>query len=67
VLAGSSATLTGATAGSVTATMLSSYRTSLGRPGPRMTFLSYAREAAPLALIFLAVSSVYITWLYKAG
>jgi len=67
VLAGSSATLTGATAGSVTATMLSSYRAALDRPGPRLTFLSYAREAAPLALIFLAVSSVYITWLYKAG
>lgn len=67
VLAGSSATLTGATAGSVTATLLSSHQARAGKTGGLLTFRGYAREAAPLALIFLAVSSLYITWLYWLG
>ncbi|MDO8805457.1 MAG: SLC13 family permease [Elusimicrobiota bacterium] len=67
VLAGSSATLTGATAGSVTATLLSTHQARAGRTGGLLTFRGYAREAAPLALIFLAVSSLYITWLYWLG
>ncbi|MBI4669157.1 MAG: hypothetical protein HY747_08225 [Elusimicrobia bacterium] len=110
VLAGSSATLIGATAGSVTATMLSQApvarrelrgRSWGQRPWPSahqkqkgseqkgsdphqkkpsgggltpsaltpsaLTFYSYARVAAPLALIFLTVSSVYVAWLYRYG
>jgi Na+/H+ antiporter NhaD/arsenite permease-like protein len=62
VLAGSSATLTGATAGSLVSAMLSR---EPGQPAPaRLGFAEYARCGAPLALIFLLISSVYVSWLY---
>ncbi|MDD5657689.1 MAG: SLC13 family permease, partial [Elusimicrobia bacterium] len=66
VLAGSSATLTGATAGSAAATLLAA-RPAAAAKAQRLTFLGYARTAAPLALIFLAVSSAYVAWLFQRG
>ncbi|MCK5577970.1 MAG: hypothetical protein KAI63_00440, partial [Planctomycetes bacterium] len=64
VLAGSSATLTGATAGSIVSTLLRKFT-----PGKinNLSFRAYARLGVPLALIFLLVSSVYVTFIYHYG
>ncbi len=83
VCAGSSGTLVGATAGSVTATMIDRFikkqasgpaistkpaDTGGGGPGDRLTkltFQEYASLGLPVMLIFLLISSIYITVLYR--
>lgn len=65
VLAGSSATITGATAGVVTQTILDEYN-SLGLNGKDkflITFRSYSQKGIPIALMFLMISSIYIVFL----
>jgi len=56
VCAGSSATLTGATAGPVAAGLLEAR-------GERLTFLQFARTGVPIMLLFLIVSSAYLALL----
>ncbi|MEE8400328.1 MAG: SLC13 family permease [Desulfobacterales bacterium] len=66
VLAGSSATILGATAGPVAVTLVENHhlkRTSGSLEGGSLSFAGYARTGVPVALIFLCVSSVYITYL----
>lgn len=58
VLAGSSATITGATAGPVTSSMLYEFS---GKP---LTLKEYVRIGLPISIIFLIVSTIYIIWLY---
>jgi Na+/H+ antiporter NhaD/arsenite permease-like protein len=58
VLAGSSATITGATAGIVSQGLLEDR--SVDMP---LTFGDYSRKGVPIALMFLAISSVYIMFL----
>ncbi|MBA7652626.1 hypothetical protein ES703_60461 [subsurface metagenome] len=83
VCAGSSGTLAGATAGSVTATMIDRFikkqkskptvspkPTDTGGGGPgdsltELTFKEYASLGLPIMLIFLLISSIYITVLYR--
>lgn len=79
VCAGSSGTLVGATAGSITATMVDRFikkelidRTFLskstdknGSRYTKMTFQEYASLGFPLMLIFLLISSIYITLIYR--
>ena len=65
ICAGSSATLTGATAGPVALTKVSEFvREAEARagstPAVELSFLSYARVGVPLMLVFLLVSSAYI-------
>ncbi|MBF0228361.1 MAG: PDZ domain-containing protein [Desulfamplus sp.] len=66
VLAGSSATLTGATAGPVATTLVENfnikYRVDIGQR-IRFTFHQFAGIGIPMAIIFLTVSSFYIFWL----
>ena len=62
VLAGSSATLTGATAGSVASNMSKEFRADKEY---ELSFRNYARVGMPLAIIFLVVSSIYIVLLYS--
>jgi Na+/H+ antiporter NhaD/arsenite permease-like protein len=56
VLAGSSATIFGATAGPVSATLVENY-------GNTLTFGQFAKIGVPIMLLFLSISSVYITYL----
>ncbi len=67
VLAGSSATLSGATAGSVAANMLRAARPRAGRRGEEwsLSFMEYARVGVPLGLIFLGISSLYVIAIYR--
>lgn len=67
ILAGSSATLSGATAGSVAANMLRAGRPRTGRRGESwsLSFMEYARVGVPLGLIFLGISSLYIIAIYR--
>jgi len=79
VCAGSSGTLAGATAGSVTATMLDKFikkektesiispRSAAGDEGrlTQLTFKGYAALGLPMMLIFLLISSIYITVIYR--
>ena len=79
VCAGSSGTLVGATAGSVTATMVDRFikkeaadRTLLsissdknGGKLTKMTFAEFASFGLPIMLIFLLISSIYITLIYR--
>ncbi len=64
VLAGSCSTLTGATAGAVTVTLMEDYKDSakgknaLGRV---LSFKTYAEVGVPIMFLFLAISTVYIT------
>lgn len=63
VLAGSSATLTGATAGAVTVTMLEDYKDSAKKKhalGSILSFRTYAKVGVPIMFLFLAISTVYI-------
>ncbi|MBF0413928.1 MAG: PDZ domain-containing protein [Desulfamplus sp.] len=66
VLAGSSATLTGATAGPVATTLVENfnlkYRIDMSQR-IRFTFHQFAGIGIPMAIIFLTVSSFYIFWL----
>jgi Na+/H+ antiporter NhaD/arsenite permease-like protein len=67
VLAGSSATIFGATAGPVAAGLMESFgsRAPLELPGGNtITFRQFARTGVPVMLLFLSVSSVYVTYLY---
>lgn len=78
VCAGSSGTLAGATAGSVTATMLDKFikkekkesiissRSTTRDKGrlTKLTFKGYAALGLPMMLIFLLISSIYITVIY---
>ncbi len=78
VCAGSSGTLVGATAGSITATMVDKFikkesvdqsllsRSSDKNSGKltKMTFKEYASFGFPMMLIFLLISSIYITLIY---
>lgn len=61
ILAGSSATLAGATAGSVSASMLDKFFSAnkSGNYSP-LTFREYAKTGIPVAMLFLIASSVYI-------
>jgi Na+/H+ antiporter NhaD/arsenite permease-like protein len=61
VLAGSSATITGATAGIVAQTMLE--ESDLNENKGRFTFRVYSTHGLPIALMFLIISSVYIAFL----
>lgn len=65
VLAGSSATITGATAGIVTQTILEEQHISdLGADeNVRLTFRNYSKHGIPVALMFLVISSIYIGFL----
>jgi Na+/H+ antiporter NhaD/arsenite permease-like protein/S1-C subfamily serine protease len=73
VLAGSSATLTGATAGSVASTLLDTGMTPLkhpkgeigGAPSGSLSFKEYAKMGMPIALMFLVISSIYIFLIYQ--
>ncbi len=60
VCAGSSATLTGATAGPVTASLMEQH-------GRRLTFGAFAGTGVPLALLFLLVTSGYLVLLTSWG
>ncbi|HIJ55556.1 MAG TPA: PDZ domain-containing protein [Deltaproteobacteria bacterium] len=67
VLAGSSATIFGATAGPVAASLLENFGEKNrfgGSGGDALTFNEFARIGVPVMLLFLAVSSVYVTYLY---
>ena len=67
VLAGSSATIFGATAGPVAAGLVENFaaKDQLGSSATNtITFKEFARIGVPVMLLFLAVSSVYITYLY---
>jgi len=66
VLAGSSATIFGATAGPVSATLVENYSSKYGLSlsgGNTITFRQFAKIGIPVMLLFLSVSSVYITYL----
>ena len=66
IMAGSSATIFGATAGPVSVTLLEKFSADhrLDLPGGNtITFRQFAGTGVPLMLIFLSVSSVYITFL----
>jgi Na+/H+ antiporter NhaD/arsenite permease-like protein len=67
VLAGSSATIFGATAGPVAGTLVenfsSKYQLALSG-GNTITFGQFARIGMPVMLLFLSISSVYVTHLY---
>ena len=66
VLAGSSATIFGATAGPVSATLVEDYSSKYGLSlsgGNTITFGQFAKLGIPVMLLFLSVSSVYITYL----
>ena len=79
VCAGSSGTLVGATAGSVTATMIDRFiKKEEGEPMvlpkstnrdsgryTKLTFQEYAALGFPMMLIFLLISSIYITAIYR--
>ncbi|MHC4293972.1 MAG: SLC13 family permease [Planctomycetota bacterium] len=79
VCAGSSGTLAGATAGSVTATMLDKFvkkrealpetsgETSEGnnKRNKTLTFREYASMGIPIMLLFLFISTIYITVIYR--
>ncbi|MBF0273090.1 MAG: hypothetical protein HQL98_13655 [Magnetococcales bacterium] len=64
VLAGSSATLSGATAGPVVASFMANYARHMPKeqqvPGAILDFHGYLHWGVPMALIFLSLSSVYI-------
>lgn len=62
VLAGSSATITGATAGIVTQTIIEENR-FLGIETDLLTFGNYSKKGVPIALMFLVISTVYILFL----
>ena len=67
ILAGSSATIVGATAGPVAASLFENFgsKDRFGGPGEStLTFKAFARIGVPVMLLFLSVSSVYITYLY---
>ena len=67
VLAGSSATIFGATAGPVAAGLVENFAAKDqmgGLAANTITFKEFARIGVPVMLLFLAVSSVYITYLY---
>ncbi len=67
VLAGSSATILGATAGPVAASLVENFSSKyqLGLSGGNtITFGQFARIGMPIMLLFLSVSSVYVTHLY---
>ena len=66
VLAGSSATIFGATAGPVSATLVENYSSQYGLSlsgGNTITFGQFAKLGIPVMLLFLSVSSVYVTYL----
>ncbi|HUV40676.1 MAG TPA: SLC13 family permease [Sedimentisphaerales bacterium] len=75
VCAGSSGTLVGATAGSVTATLFDKFVKEQGRPlsaaeddsqvPARLTFHEFAHLGLPIMLIFLVISSIYISVIYR--
>ena len=67
VLAGSSATIFGATAGPVAAGLVENFAQKDrfgGSVENTITFREFARIGIPVMLLFLAVSSVYVTYLY---
>ncbi len=67
VLAGSSATILGATAGPVAASIVENFSSKyqLGLSGGNtISFGQFARIGVPVMLLFLSVSSVYVTHLY---
>lgn len=86
VLAGSSATLTGATAGSVSSNMLDEFLNTHVRKEKKwrkfankktylsssnihdnspLSFRKYSKTGIPVAIIFLIISSIYITLIYR--
>jgi len=77
VCAGSSGTLVGATAGSVTATMFDRFRKKHGKKASsknaqpqdqrraKLTFQEYASLGLPIMFIFLFISSIYVILIYR--
>lgn len=70
VCAGSSATITGATAGPVAMTKIEEFVKKMKpqaglQPAPVMSFVDYAKTGVPLMFMFLVVSSAYI-WTLSA-
>lgn len=66
VLAGSCSTLTGATAGAVTATLMEDHEDSKnkGNSSKRtLSFRAYSQVGVPIMFLFLAISTVYIIML----
>lgn len=66
VLAGSSATITGATAGIVTQALLDDHSEASTDPGKsaELTFRAFSERGIPLAFIFLGISTLYIMLLF---
>lgn len=63
VLAGSCSTLTGATAGAVTATLMEDYEDSKNKKntsGRTLSFRAYSQVGVPIMFLFLAISTGYI-------
>ena len=71
VCAGSSATITGATAGPVALTKLEEFakemKAGASAPVVRLSFIGYAKVGVPLMFIFLLFSSAYVWWLTIAS
>jgi Na+/H+ antiporter NhaD/arsenite permease-like protein len=69
VLAGSSATLTGATAGSVSSNLLDEFIESRGNSPATgyssLSFREYSNIGVPVGIMFLTVSSIYIAAIYR--
>ncbi len=65
VLAGSSATLTGATSGVVTQNMLEEKKGLFVDHEERLSFAEYSKRGVPVAMMFLLISSLYIMFLYS--
>ncbi|MBF0253585.1 MAG: PDZ domain-containing protein [Candidatus Omnitrophica bacterium] len=63
ILAGSSATLAGATAGVVSQSLMEGAPGSVPKPEERMSFARYSRFGVPVAVMFLVISSLYIVFL----
>ncbi|HUV49769.1 MAG TPA: SLC13 family permease [Anaerolineae bacterium] len=66
VLAGSSATIVGATAGPVAATLVENFssRHSVDlKDGNTISYAEFAKIGIPVMFLFLLVSSIYISWL----
>ncbi|MBF0410777.1 MAG: trypsin-like peptidase domain-containing protein [Candidatus Riflebacteria bacterium] len=68
ICAGSSATITGATAGAVTATMFENFKKKMSGSEDynfsSLTFMNYAKWGIPAMFLFLTLSTVYISLLY---
>ena len=69
ILAGSNSTITGATAGVVTQTLLDEYDAMQTNVKDKylLTFKNFSQRGVPIALMFLVLSSIYIATLSSIG